>query len=53
MTEDKNEELNTQIDKARAVMRALCYSIVMKRVVERGNKLSIFKTVFVSIHLRS
>ena len=40
-------ELNTGIGKACAVMRALHYSVVMKRELSKKAKLSIFKTVFV------
>jgi len=35
--------------KASAVMRALQYSIVMKRELSKKAKLSVFKTVFVPI----
>ena len=43
----QNKELNTRIGKASAVMRALHYSVVMKRELSKKAKLSIFKTVFV------
>ena len=45
----QDEELDTQIGKASAVMRALHYSVVMKREWSKKEKLSIFKTVFVPI----
>jgi len=35
--------------KANAVMRALQYSVVMKRELSKKAKLSVFRTVFVSI----
>ena len=43
------EELDTQIGKASAVIRALHYSVVMKRELAKKAKLSIFKTVFVTV----
>ena len=45
----QDEELDTQIDKASAVLRALHYSVVMKRELSKKAKLSIFKAVFVPI----
>ena len=42
----QNEELDTRIGEARAVMRALHYSVVMKRELSKKTKLSIFKAVF-------
>ena len=45
----QDEELDTQTDKAGAVMRALHYSAVMKRELPGKSKLSIFKTGFVPI----
>ena len=45
----QDEELDTRIGKARPVMRALHYSVVMKRELSKKAKLSIFKTVFVLI----
>ena len=42
-------ELDARIGKASAVMRALHYSVVMKRELSRKAKLSIFKTVFLPI----
>ena len=45
----QDEELNTRIGKASAVMRALHYSVVMKRELSKKAKLSIFKARFVSI----
>ena len=45
----QNEELDTRIGKASAVMRALHYSVVMKRELSKKAKLSIFKAVFVPI----
>ena len=45
----QDEELDTRIGKANAVMRALHYSIVMKRELPKKAKLSIFKAVFVPI----
>ena len=43
----QDEELDTRIGKATAVMRALHYSVVMKRELSKKAKLSIFKAVFV------
>ena len=40
---------STRIGKARAAMRALHYSVVMKRELSKKAKLSIFKAVFVPI----
>ena len=45
----RDEELNTRVGKASAVMRALHYSVVMKQELSKKAKLSIFKTVFVPI----
>ena len=45
----QDEELDTPIGKASAVMRALYYSVVMKRELPIKAKLSISKTVFVRI----
>ena len=45
----QNEELDTRIGKACAVMRALHYSVVMKRELSKKAKLSFFKAVFVPI----
>ena len=46
----QDEELDIRIGKASsAVMRALHYSVIMKRELSKKPKLSIFKTVFVSI----
>ena len=45
----RDEELDTRIGKASAVMRALHYSVVMKRELSKKAKLSIFKAVFVPI----
>ena len=45
----QDEELDTQIGKASAVMRALHYSVVMKRELSKKAKLSFFKAVFVPI----
>ena len=45
----QDEELDTRIGKASAVMRAWHYSVVMKRELSKKAKLSIFKTVFVPI----
>ena len=42
-------ELDTWIGKASAVMRALHYSVVIKRELSKKAKLSIFKAVFVPI----
>ena len=47
--ERQDEELDTRIGKASAVMRALHYSVVMKRELSKKAKLLIFKTVFVPI----
>ena len=45
----QDEELDTQIGKAGAVMRALHYFVVMKRELSKKAKLSIFGAVFVPI----
>ena len=45
----QDEELNTRVGKASAVMRPLRYSVVMKRELSKKTKLSIFKTAFVPI----
>ena len=45
----QDKELDTRIGKASAVMRALHYSVVMKRELSKKAKLSIFKAVFVPI----
>ena len=45
----QDEELDTRIGKASAIMRALHYSVVMKRELSKKAKLSIFKAVFVPI----
>ena len=43
----QDKELDTRIGKTSAEMRALHYSVVMKRELSKNAKLSIFKTVFV------
>ena len=45
----QDEKLDTRISRASAVMRALHYSVVMKRELSTKTKLSIFKTVVVPI----
>ena len=45
----QDQELDTQIGKASAVMRALHYSVVMKLELSKKAKLSIFKAAFVPI----
>ena len=45
----QDEELDTRIGKASAVIRALHCSVVMKRELSKKAKLSIFKAVFVPI----
>ena len=45
----QDEELDTRIGKASAIMRALHYSVIMKRELSKNAKLSIFETVFVPI----
>ena len=45
----QDEELDTRIGKASAVMRTLHYSFVMKRELSKKAKLSIFKEVLVRI----
>ena len=45
----QDEELDTRISKASAVMRALHYLVVMKRELSKKAKLSVFKAVFVPI----
>ena len=45
----QDKELNTRVGKATAVMRALHYSVALKRKLSKKAKLSIFKTVFVPI----
>ena len=47
--ERQDEELDTRIGKANAVMRALHYSVIMKRDWSKKAKLSIFSTVFIPI----
>ena len=44
----QDEEQNTRIGKASAVIRALPYTVVMKQLQKKA-KLSIFKTVFIPI----
>jgi len=41
-----NKELETQIDKANAVLCELCRSVVAKRELSNTVKLSVFKSVF-------
>ena len=48
--ERQDEQLDARIGKASAVMRALHYSVVMKRELSKKTKLSIFKTIFVPIN---
>ena len=45
----QDEELDIRIGKASAVMRALHYSVVMKRELSKKAKLSVFKAIFVPI----
>ena len=45
----QDEELDTRIGKASTVIRALHYSVVMKRELSKKAKLSVFKAVFVPI----
>ena len=45
----QDEELDTRIGKITPVMRALHYSVVMKRKLSKKKKLSIFKTIFFAI----
>jgi len=45
----QDEELDTRIGNASAVMRALQYSVVMKQESSKKARLSVFKTVFVPI----
>ena len=45
----QDEEQDTRIGKASAIMQALHCSVVMKRALSKKAKLSIFKTVFVHI----
>ena len=45
----QDEELDTRIGKASTVMRALHYSVVIKRELSKKAKLSVFKAVFVRI----
>ena len=45
----QDEKLDTRIGKASAVMRALHYTVAMKRELSKKAKLSIFKAVFVPI----
>ena len=47
--ERQNEELDIRIRKASTIMRALLYSVVMKRVLSKKAQLLIFKTVFAPI----
>ena len=48
----QDEELLTRIGKASAVMRALHYSVVMKRELSKKAKLSIFKAVLSPFSLK-
>ena len=45
----QDEELDTRIGKASAVMQALHYSVVMKRELSKKSRLSIFKIICVPI----
>ena len=45
----QNDELDTRIGKDSAVMRALHYSVVIKRELSKKAKLSLFETIFVPI----
>ena len=45
----QDEELDIRIGKASAVMRALHYSVVIKRELSKTATLSIFKTIFIPI----
>ena len=45
----QDKELDTRIGKASAAMRALHYSVAMKRELSKKEKLSIFQAVFVPI----
>ena len=45
--ERQDEELDVRSGKARAVMRVLHHSVVLKREVSRKVKLSEFKSIFV------
>jgi len=45
----QDEELDTRMGKASAVMQALQYSVVMQRELSKKAKLSVFKTVFLPI----
>ena len=45
----QGEELDTRLGKASEVMRALHYSVVMKRELSKKAKLLIFQAVFVPI----
>ena len=45
----QGNELDTRIGKDCAVIRALCYSVVIKRELSKKAKLSIFKTAIVPI----
>ena len=47
----QDEELDTRIGKASAVMRALHYSVVMQRELSKKAQLAIFKAVFVPFSL--
>ena len=49
----QDEELDTRIGKASAVMRALHYSVVRKRELSKKAKLSIFKSFCPHSHLWS
>jgi len=45
-----DEELDTQIGKTSAVMRALQYSVVMKRELSKKEKLSVFVPILTYGH---
>ena len=48
-TSKQSKELDVQSGKARAVMRALHHSVVLKWELSRKEKLSVFKFIFVPI----
>jgi len=47
--ESRNKEIDTRIGKANAVLRELYRSVVAKRELSNTAKLSVLKSVFVSI----
>jgi len=45
----RSEEIDTRVDKANAILRGFCCSVVRKRQLSNTAKLSVFKSVFIPI----